>query len=112
MRFAFDERKSRGNLVKHGINFEMIAVVFDDPIALTLQDEVHSADEERWITQGEVGPGAVVFVAHTSFSDESGEEVVRLVSARAATRRERRAYEEAHARAEAAGRDDGGEGRR
>lgn len=108
MRFEFDRRKSRGNLNKHGVDFETAAIVFDDPLALTQRDEAHSSDEERWITLGEVGPGAVLFVVHTAYADEKGEEVIRLISARPATRRERNAYEEAHARTETPDRDDRG----
>jgi uncharacterized DUF497 family protein len=112
MRFEFDERKSRRNLEKHGIDFETAAIVFDDPYALTQRDELHEEDEERWITLGEIAPGVVLLVVHLAFAAEDGEEVVRLISARAATRKERRSYEEAHARAEAADRYDRSEKRR
>ncbi|HEY3972587.1 MAG TPA: BrnT family toxin [Candidatus Sulfotelmatobacter sp.] len=62
------------------------------PYALTQRDE-STVDEERWITLGSVGPGAVLFVVHTSF-ERQGEEAVRIISARAATPRERGWYEE------------------
>src|SRR5579872_5665185 len=103
MRFEFDEDKSRRNLVKHGIDFERAALVFEDPWALTQRDEIHD-EEERWITLGEIAPGVVLFVVHSAFATEDGEEVIRLISARAATRKEKDSYEEAHKRAEAADR--------
>ena len=100
MRFEYDERKSRQNLTKHGIDFETAQLAFDDPYSLTQLDVIH-IEEERWITLGEIAPGVVLFVVHTSFAADSGEETVRLISARGATSRERKAYEEAHKRAEA-----------
>ena len=105
MRFEYDERKSRQNLAKHGIDFNTAALVFDDPLTLTQRDEAHD-EEERLITLGEVAPGVVLFVVHTSFAAEDGEETIRLISARAATSRERRSYEESHKRATAADRGD------
>jgi uncharacterized DUF497 family protein len=68
--------------------------------ALTQLDEVHD-EEERFITLGEIARGVVLFVVHTSFAAPDGEEVVRLISARAATSREKRIYEETYKRAEA-----------
>ncbi|MFP5228710.1 MAG: BrnT family toxin [Acidobacteriota bacterium] len=100
MRFEFDERKNRQNLAKHGVDFETAQIVFDDPYSLTQPDLIH-LDEERWITLGEIAPGVMLFVVHTTFAATDGEEVIRLISARAATSRERKAYEEAHQRAEA-----------
>ncbi len=51
--------------------------------------------EVRWITLGAIGPGAILLVVHTWF-EKDGEEVVRIISARAAESRERKAYEKAH----------------
>lgn len=112
MRFEYDERKSRMNLDKHGVDFETASFVFDDPFALTQRDEVHGKEEERWITLGEIAVGALLFVVHTAFAAEDGEEVIRLISARAATRKEKRAYAEAHRRAEAPDRGDRRKNRR
>jgi hypothetical protein len=100
MRFEYDEKKNRQNLAKHGIDFETAEIVFDDPYALSVTDPVHD-EEERTIALGEIAPGVVVFVVHTSFAAKDGEEVIRFISARAATSRERKSYEEAHKRAEA-----------
>jgi uncharacterized DUF497 family protein len=94
MRFEWDEEKNERNALKHGIRFETASLAFEDPYALTQRDEATS-EEERWITLGSVSLGAVLFIVHTV--RERGEtEVMRIISARNATLRERRMYEEAH----------------
>ena len=99
MRFEWDEQKNRQNLRKHDVRFETAVLVFDDPYALTQRDFT-SEDEERWITVGAIGPGSVLLVVHT-FYEKQGEEIIRIISARAAESHERRAYEKAHKGAEA-----------
>jgi uncharacterized DUF497 family protein len=94
MRFEWDQAKNQQNLLKHGVRFETASLVFDDPYALTERDE-SSEDEERWITFGAIGQGAILVVVHTHFEADS-EDVIRIISARAAESRERRSYEEAH----------------
>jgi uncharacterized DUF497 family protein len=86
-------------LLKHGVRFETAVLVFNDPYAIT-QREVTSEHEERWITVGARGSGSILLVGHT-FYEHHDEEVIRVISARAAESRERRAYEEAHKGAEA-----------
>ena len=98
MRFAWDEKKSRQNLRKHDIRFETAVLVFDDPYAITQRDLAFE-DEERWITVGAIGLGSILLVVHT-FYEEHDEEVIRVISARAAESHERKAYEEAHKGAE------------
>lgn len=93
MRFEWDEEKNRRNLLKHDIRFETAVLVFDDPFALSQRDE-SSDDEERWIILGAIGPGAIVLVVHTWF-EKDGQEIARIISARAAESLERKAYEEA-----------------
>ena len=99
MRFEWDEQKNRQNPRKHDVRFETAMLVFDDPYALTQRDFT-SEDEERWITVGAIGPGSVLLVVHT-FYEKQGEEIIRIISARAAESHERRAYEETHKGAEA-----------
>ena len=99
MRFEWDEQKNRQNLRKHDVRFETAMLVFDDPYALTRRDFTPE-DEERWITVGAIDPGSILLVVHT-FYEEQGEEIIRIISARAAESHERRAYEEAHKGAEA-----------
>jgi len=90
MRFEWDEAKNRRNLAKHKIGFETAKLVFEDSHALSFQDLIVDG-EERWQTFGMIG-GLVVMVAHT-FWEEGGEEVIRLISARKASSRERKTYE-------------------
>jgi uncharacterized DUF497 family protein len=94
MRFEWDANKNRKNLLKHDVRFETAVLVFDDPYALTQRDE-SSDEEERWVTLGGIGPGAVLLVVHT-WRDTGPAEVIRIISARAAAEHERRTYEEAY----------------
>jgi uncharacterized DUF497 family protein len=93
MRFEWDDAKNQRNLAKHKVRFETAVLIFDDDYSLTQRDET-TDEEERWITLGAIAPSAVLLVVHTCF-EHAGEEVIRIISARAATRHERRAYEEA-----------------
>ena len=89
-RFHWDPEKARANLAKHGVSFEEGATVFGDPLSLTIVDATHSTrDEARFLILGESSSGRLLVVAHTETGDD-----IRLISARLATRRERRDYEE------------------
>ena len=92
MRIEWDEAKGRSNLEKHGVSFETAQLVFDDPHHLSLRDRDVDG-EERWQTFGSVGGVVLLLVAHT-WSERDGEEMVRIISARKATARERRGYEQ------------------
>ena len=98
MRFEWDEHKNRQNLRKHNVRFETAILVFDDPYAITQRDFTLE-NEERWITVGAIGPGSLLLLVHT-FYEKQEEEVIRIISARAAESHERRAYEKARKRAE------------
>lgn len=89
MLFEWDPAKARDNLAKHGVSFEEAATAFGDPFAITIDDPEHSQDEDRFILLGETSRRMLVVVAHT---DRDGR--IRIVSARKATPRERRFYEE------------------
>jgi hypothetical protein len=93
MRFEWDEEKNRRNRLKHKVSFETAALVFEDPHVLTQRDPF-AGDEERWVTLGVIGPASLLFVVHT-WIERDQEEVIRIISARAATPREKRRYEEA-----------------
>jgi uncharacterized protein len=87
----WDDTKAEGNLRKHGIRFEEAALVFDDPLALSMQDRIENG-EQRWRTIGLVGGCLLLLVAHTvQIGDQ---EVIRVISARRADRRERKRYEQ------------------
>jgi uncharacterized protein len=98
MRFEWDDNKNRLNRSRHGVGFETASLVFDDPYAITVRDEF-SDEELRWITVGGIGPGAILLVVHTWF-EKDGQDVIRIISARAAESHERKAYEKAHKRTE------------
>jgi len=93
MTFDWDPAKDASNRVKHGVSLETAQLVFDDPHAISRLDRVVEG-EERWQTIG-TAAGGVLLVAHASLI-ESDEEFVRIISARPATSRERRSYEEAN----------------
>ncbi len=89
MRWTWDPVKNEANRLKHGLGFETAYLVFGDPFSVTLSDSYPG--EGRWRTIGRVR-SAVVIVIH-AFPD-GGEGVGRIISARKATRNERKAYEE------------------
>lgn len=91
-RFTWDTAKAASNLRKHGISFETAVRVFADPMAVTRQDRIEHG-EQRWQTIGRIGDCTLFLVAHTLWDDEEGIEVVRIISARRADRKERRIYE-------------------
>jgi uncharacterized protein len=93
MIFEWDERKNRHNQRKHLVRFELATLVFEDPWAFTLRDELHE-EEERWITIGALGPHFTLVVVHT-WGQHEGDEVVRIISARKAIPSERDLYENA-----------------
>jgi uncharacterized protein len=87
--FAWDSEKAEANIRKHGVDFREAATVFDDPLSTTYPDVDHSRSERRFVMLGMSAPRRVMVVAYT----EHGE-TLRIISARLATRRERRFYEE------------------
>ena len=89
MRFEWDPEKAAANLAKHGVSFEEAATLFGDPLALTVQDPVHSVREYRFLTTGLTTRGRLVVVYHA----ELGENEIRIIGARVAERSERKDYE-------------------
>jgi uncharacterized protein len=89
MEFEWDPDKAERNHAKHGVAFPEAATILGDPLALTFYDPDHSDDEDRFLTFGLSAEGRVLVVSHTDRDDRT-----RIISARAATRRERRIYEE------------------
>jgi uncharacterized protein len=90
--YEWDPRKATRNDRKHGVSFEEAATVFLDPLAVTFDDPDHSLDEQRFITFGQSNRRRVLVIAHRDVGDER----IRIISARKATRGERHGYEEAH----------------
>jgi uncharacterized protein len=93
LHFIWDEHKNALNRKNHGIDFETAQLVFSDSLALSRPD--HYPYEERWQTVGLIGHVAIL-VIHTIIEKDSHmhEEVIRIISARKATKQERKAYEE------------------
>ena len=89
LEFEWDDRKAKQNARKHGVSFEEASTVFSDPAALTIFDRVHSDEEDRYVTLGESQQRRLIVVAFTDRDD-----VIRIISARRATPRERNDYEE------------------
>jgi uncharacterized protein len=89
--FEWDEAKAKSNERKHGVRFEYAVHVFEDPFAMVEQDRV-DGPEYRWRTLGLVAGVALLLVAHTVKDDEQ-DEIIRIISARRATRKERNQYE-------------------
>jgi uncharacterized DUF497 family protein len=85
----WDPRKAAANLKKHGISFEEAATAFRDSLAATARDPDHSVGEDRFITFGVSSRGRLLVVSHTERGNN-----LRIISAREATKAERRIYEE------------------
>jgi uncharacterized DUF497 family protein len=85
---TWDPDKAAANLANHGVDFQDAATVFTDPLSATFPSEDHSESEARFITIGESTKGQLLVVAHTEEDD-----IIRIISARQATRQERRFYE-------------------
>jgi len=88
MRFEWDPTKAASNAKKHGVSFDEATSAFLDPFAATGRDPDHSVGESRYVTFGLSSSGRLLVVAHT---DRHG--VIRIISARPATRTERKIYE-------------------
>jgi uncharacterized protein len=88
--YEWDPRKAAANLKKHRVSFREAVTVFLDPFAITFDDPEHSVDERRFVTIGTSAKHRVVFLAHA----DRGEDRIRIISARTATRTERHAYQE------------------
>ena len=89
MEVTWDRRKATANLKKHMVSFEEVSTVRADLLAITGADPDHSIDEVRCITFGLSSRRRLLAVSHTEEDD-----MIRIISARAATRPERRLYEE------------------
>ncbi len=89
MDFEWDDAKAETNERKHGVSFTDALTVFADTLSLTGYDPDHSIDEDRYITMGVSASGRLLIVCHT----DRGEKI-RIISAREATRAERKDYED------------------
>ncbi len=88
LKFTWDKNKAEFNIRKHGITFEEATTVFTDPLSLTIDDPLHSFDEERAVIIGQSFRDRLLVVVHTDMGD-----TVRIISARPAIKKERNDYE-------------------
>jgi uncharacterized DUF497 family protein len=89
VQFEWDPQKAARNLQVHGVSFQDAASVFGDPLAGTIPDPAHSTEEPRFITIGMTPAQRLIVVVHTDRADR-----IRIISARHATRAEKKKYEE------------------
>ena len=87
--FEWDPNKAKTNLAKHGVGFDEATTVFDDSFSLTITDPDHSQTEDRWISVARSHLGKLLVVVYTERGDN-----VPVISARLASKRERKQYEE------------------
>lgn len=90
LRFSWDPAKAAGNVRKHGVSFEEAVTAFGDPLSLTMRDPEHSESEDRFVLLGLSANTRLLVVVHA----ERGDDDIRIISARLASRRERTQYEE------------------
>jgi uncharacterized DUF497 family protein len=89
LQFTWDPAKGAANLSKHGVSFEDASTVFRNPLAKVLPDPTHSEQEQRLLIIGHSAGGRLLLVVFTETEDR-----IRVISARDASARERREYEE------------------
>ncbi|MBL8050515.1 MAG: BrnT family toxin [Anaerolineales bacterium] len=92
--FEWDPVKEKQNVKKHGINFQRASKVFLDPFAITIFDEEHSEDEDRWVTIGAENNEVLLVVVHTFRDEKLQSAVIRIISARKADKDEAKQYKE------------------
>ncbi len=95
IRFEWDEAKNLANQRKHGVSFEDASEVFRDPLFVSIKDRIQDG-EQRWQTFGKVGNRLLMMVAHTVREEDAHGatiEVIRIISARYASRKEQKLYE-------------------
>jgi uncharacterized protein len=93
LRFEWDEVKAQSNAAKHKISFETAARVFADPFLIIEQDRIEGG-EQRWQALGVVEGFVLLLVAHTFLEGDHDTDIIRIISARKADKRERRRYEQ------------------
>lgn len=91
MKFEWDERKNQSNIVKHGVSFEDAVFVFSDTNSISIFDDEHSGNEDRWITIGKIKNLSVIVVVHTD-RIRNQSEYIRIISARKADKTEIQEY--------------------
>jgi uncharacterized DUF497 family protein len=91
LKFEWNPNKAKKNIEKHGVSFDEAATVFSDPLSMTYDDPDHSFGENRYIIIGISHRDKLLFVSHLEKDD-----IIRIISARQLTRKERKQYEQQH----------------
>jgi len=91
--FDWNPAKEKQNIRKHHLKFRLASTVFRDPYQLTIYDEEHSQDEDRWITIGLDETGILRVVVHTFEQTDRASCMIRIISARQATLMETQCYQ-------------------
>ncbi len=89
LKFEWNPKKAKQNIEKHGVSFDEAATVFSDPLSITYDDPDHSYGENRYIIIGLSALGNLLFISHAET-----DAVIRIISARLLTRKERKQYEQ------------------
>jgi uncharacterized DUF497 family protein len=92
--FEWDPAKAKQNIQKHGVSFQRAGTIFRDPHAISIFDGEHSQEEERWVTMGRDSGAILLVVSHTFHEVNASSYSIRIISARKATKKEKRQYEE------------------
>ncbi len=87
--FEWDTEKAKKSIQNHKVSFDEASTVFSDPLSLTIHDPLHSEDEDRFVIIGNSYNNRVLLVVHVERGDR-----IRIISARKATRKEKKQYEE------------------
>jgi len=90
--FSWDAQKAIRNRKKHGVPFEEAATIFADPNGLDWEDLEHAETEPRWKRLALSAEGRVLLVVYTLRRLRNGVETIRIISARQASQKERKAY--------------------
>ena len=91
VRFTWDPRKADSNRAKHGVTFEEACTVFADPLAIVAED---ANDVERSLITGQSAADRILVTVFIERVTDDGDDTIRIISARLATKHERRRYEE------------------
>lgn len=92
MLFTWDPVKAEANIKKHGVSFDLAVTIFSDPLHLSVLDGKEQG-EQRWVTIGLAADCHTLVVVHL-YRELGNNELVRIISARKATRKEKKQYEE------------------
>jgi uncharacterized DUF497 family protein len=89
LNFEWDDKKAKSNLIKHNVSFEEASAAFGDDLSITIEDPLHSDNENRLILIGKSSNNKTLIVVHIEQTDS-----IRIISARKATKKEQKFYEE------------------